>query len=219
MYNLTDKRGGYMKKNIQETIENIMITSEKGKIFTNSDFYDVGGKAAVEKALSRLNKEEKIFRILDGYYTIPKYSEIIKEYSYPSPDQLANKIAEKYSWKISPFGETALNLFGFSTQVSAKYEYISDGPYRDYEYRNQIIKFKHTNNKNISIFSKELSLVIQVIKALGKENITTIQYERLASYCAKHVKENLKRDTKHVTEWIYKVLRRIGEMNEDEQIY
>lgn len=200
-----------MKKSIHENIRNIILSYEKGTIFTNSDFYDIGSKSAVEQTLSRLNKENVIYRLLDGYYTIPKYSEVLQEYSYPSPDQLASKIADKYAWKISAYGETALNMVGFSTQVSAKYEYISDGPYREYEYRNQVIKFKHTNNKNISIFTKELSLVIQVIRALGKNKVNDTHISKLAVYCKKHVKEDLKNDTKQVTSWIYDILKRIGE--------
>jgi len=203
-----------MQKSVHENIKDIILSNEKGTIFTNSDFYDIGSKSAVEQALSRLHKEGIIYRLLEGYYTIPKYSEVLQEHSYPSPDQLANKISKKYAWKISPYGETALNIFGFSTQVSAKYEYISDGPYRKYEYRNQTIKFKHTNNKMILIFSKELSLVIQVIKALGKENLTDVYFEKLAVYCSKNVKENLKKDTKYVTSWIYDVLKKIEEINE-----
>lgn len=198
-------------KSMKVQIEIRMKEAERGTIFTINDFYDLGNTESIKKGLLRLVNDNTIYRLIDGFYVIPKYSPILQEYSYPSPDQLATKIAEKYVWKISPHGETALNLFGFSTQVSSKYGYISDGPYREYEYRNQIIKFKHTNNRNISIFTKELSLVIQVIRALGKQGVKDIHISRLAVYCKKHVKEDLKNDTKQVTAWIYDILKRIGE--------
>ena len=39
-------------------------------------------------------------------------------------------------------------------------------------YRDKKIIFKHTTNRNITSYSKELSILIQAIKALGKDNIS-----------------------------------------------
>jgi hypothetical protein len=125
---------------------------------------------------------------------------------------MANKIAEKYSWRICPCGEITLNSFGFSIQVPNTYEYVSDGPYRTYIYLGKEIYFKHTNNRNISMYSKELSLVIQVITALGKKHITESHVLILAQYCHKNVKEDLLQDTKYVVNWIYDVFKQINEV-------
>lgn len=79
----------------------------------------------------------KITRLIDGLYTKPKYSDILNEYSYPTASQVAEKIAEKFSWTIAPTNEIALNYVGLSTQVPNEYVYISDGAYRTYDYRNK----------------------------------------------------------------------------------
>ena len=184
-------------------------------IYTNSDFIDLGNQQVIKKALSRLVNNNKVHRILDGFYTIPFYSKVIEEYSYPTVDQLANKIAEKFSWNISLSGESTLNLLGISTQVSNNYEYISDGPYREYEYRGNTITFKHTSNRTISSFSKELSILIQGIKILGEQNITNDVIMRLSIYCRKHIKEDIVKDTKQIPSWIYEVLRKISEVNHE----
>ena len=138
-------------------IENIM-SENQGKIYSIHDFYNLGTKNTIKSALYRLNEEGKITRLIDGLYTKPKFSEILNEYSYPDANAVAEKIAIKFSWTISPSGDTALNNTGLSTQVPNEYVYISDGPYREYLYRNKKIIFKHTANRNITSYSKELSI-------------------------------------------------------------
>lgn len=200
-----------MNHSISNKILNRMNEAGKGIIFTNSDFYDLGNTDAIRKSLSRLCEERKIFRLIDGYYTIPRFVEIIQEYTYPSTHDLAQKIADKYFWNISAFGETALNQVGLSTQVPTICEYISDGPYREYEYLGTVIRFKHTSNRNISKYSKSISLLVQSIKAIGKENITNDQIRKLSEYGKKHVNENFLNETKSVPVWIYEILKKINE--------
>lgn len=188
-----------------------MDEKPKGTIYTNSDFIDLGNSDAIRKSLSRLCTEEKIYRLIEGYYTIPYYIELVQEYSYPSSDQLAKKIAEKYAWNITPYGETALNQVGLSTQVPVVSEYLSDGPYREYEYLNTQIKFKHTSNRNISKYSEPVALVVQSIKTIGKDKITNKQIQILAKFVKKYVKENILQETKSVPVWVYEVIKKIQE--------
>ena len=201
------------KQSLAIKILNRMSESTKGTIYTNSDFYDLGTVDAVRKSLSRLCNEEKIYRLIDGYYTIPYFIEIIQEYSYPSIDELAKKIAKKFVWNITPYGETALNQVGLSTQVPVVLEYLSDGPYREYQYLNTTIKFKHTSNRNITGYSRAVSLVIQSIKAIGRDKITDKHIYILAKYCKKNISENLLDETKSVSSWIYEVIKKIVEVN------
>lgn len=202
--------------NVSNSIINKMNQEEKGTIFTISDFYDLGSRSAIKTCLHRLVQEKKIYRLIDGYYTVPYYSELIKEYSYPSADQLAKKIAHKNAWKISPTGENALNQIGISTQVTSVCEYISDGPYRQYLYMNTAIQFKHTSNRTISRFSDALSLVIQGIKAIGEENITDKDIRIMSRFCTSYVEEDIIEATKIVPAWIYAVLKKICEVNQNE---
>ena len=196
---------------ITNQIEEIM-TENPGKIFSIHDFYHIGTKNTIKSVLYRLNEENKIFRLMDGLYIKPKYSEILKEYSYPDASEVAEKLAEKFSWTISPAGDTALNYTGLSTQVPNEYIYISDGPYREYSYREKKISFKNTTNRNISSYSKELSILIQAIKALGKDNITDENIQKLAVF-ARNVKEDLKKDTLKLPFWIQEVLEKIQEVS------
>ena len=182
---------------ITNQIEKIM-SENQGKVFSINDFYNLGTKNTIKSILYRLNKENQITRLIEGLYIKPKYSKILKEYSYPDANEIAEKLANKFSWTISPAGDTALNYIGLSTQIPNEYIYISDGPYREYLYRDKKIIFKHTTNRNITSYSKELSILIQAIKALGKDNIS---------------KEDFKEDTLKLPFWIQEVLQKIQVIN------
>lgn len=203
-------------ESINKKIEDIM-TSNTGEIFSINDFYGLGTKNTIKSVLYRLNEEDKITRLIDGLYTKPKYSEILKEYSYPDANALAEKIADKFSWTISPTGDTALNYTGLSTQVPNEYIYISDGPYRQYDYRNKKILFKHTSNRNITSYSKELSILVQAIRALGKDGIGEEELKKLAVF-AQNIKEDLKHDTLKLPFWVQEILEKIQEINNEKAI-
>lgn len=198
---------------ITNQIETIM-SENQGKIFSINDFYDLGTKNTIKSILYRLNEENEIVRLLDGLYTKPKYSKILDEYSYPDASAVAEKIADKFSWTIAPTGDTALNYTGLSTQVPNEYVYISDGAYREYLYRDKKIIFKHTTNRNITSYSKELSILIQAIKALGKDNIREEDIKKLAVF-AKGIQEDLIKDTLKLPFWIQEVLNKIQERNNE----
>ena len=198
---------------ITKQIENIM-SENQGKIFSINDFYNIGTKNTIKSVLYRLNEENKIKRLMDGLYIKPKYSNILKEYSYPDASEVAKKLADKFSWTIAPAGDTALNYTGLSTQVPNEYIYISDGAYREYLYRNKKIIFKHTTNRNITSYSKELAILIQAVKALGKDNISEEHIKKLEVF-AKNIKEDLKEDTLKLPFWIQEVLVKIQEIKHE----
>lgn len=200
--------------NMMTKIEEIMCENP-GKIYSIHDFYDLGTKNTIKSILYRLNEEGKITRLMDGLYTKPKYSHILDEYSYPTAQQVAEKLAEKFSWTIAPTNETALNYVGISTQVPNEYVYISDGAYRTYDYRNKKIIFKHTSNRNIKEYSKELSILIQAIIAIGKDKINEEDIKKMASF-SKNIEENLNKDTNKLPFWIKDVLLKIDREKNDE---
>ena len=203
-------------ESINKKIEDIM-TKNTGEIFSINDFYGLGTKNTIKSVLYRLNEEDKITRLIDGLYTKPKYSEILKEYSYPDANALAEKRAATCSWTRSPTGDTPLNYTGLSTQVPNEYIYISDGPYRQYDYRNKKILFKHTSNRNITSYSKELSILVQAIRALGKDGIGEEELKKLAVF-AQNIKEDLKRDTLKLPFWVQEILEKIQEINNEKAI-
>ena len=144
-----------------------------------------------------------------GVYENPKFNDFLGEYVKPHPDKVAKALARNYGWTIVPCGETALNMLGLSTQVPAVWLYVSDGNYREYTCGNFVIQFKRTTNKEISKISFKTALVIQAIKALGKDKITGDVIEKIRSLTTDKEKEQMFVEAKYATAWIYDVIKEI----------
>jgi hypothetical protein len=197
-------------------IRNRIIQSKIGTVFVPSDFKDIAGRNAIKMALSRLCEEQIVRRVMRGVYEYPEYSDLLQEFVVPFPDKVAKALARNYGWTIVPFGDTALNLLGLSTQVPNVWLYVSDGVYKTYEYDNILLKFKHTTNKEITGISYKTALVIQALKTLGNDNVTDKVVIKLSNSLSTDEKKALILEAKYATAWIYEVLKQIskwGEMN------
>ena len=195
--------------NYFEQILSRIESMAKGEVFIISDFSDLADVATVRKALSRLEEDGKIRRIMRGVYENPKFNDFLGEYVKPHPDKIAKALARNYGWTIVPCGDTALNMLGLSTQGPAVWLYVSDGNYREYTCGNFVIQFKRTTNKEISKISFKTALVIQAIKALGKDKITGDVIEKIRSLTTDKEKEQMFVEAKYATAWIYDVIKEI----------
>ena len=196
-------------------IKEKILNSKDGTIFTSVDFADIAENSRVGVILSRLEADGIIRRIMRGIYDKPIYNEFLREYVAPSPSLVAEAIARNFGWSIVPCGDTALNILGLSTQVPAVWSYVSDGTYKEYSFDNTTIKFKKTTNKEISKLSYKTALIIQALKALGKENITFDIIEKLKDNLTDEEKEKALFEAKTATSWIYEYIKEIarGENN------
>ena len=180
-----------------------------GAVFIANDFINIAGYETIRKALNRLADDGKIRKILRGIYYCPRYSDLLQEYEAPAPHQVAMAIARKFNWNIAPSGATALNILGLSTQVPAKWSYISDGAYNNFQYNNIIIEFKHRNNKEITGMSYNTAMIIQGIKALGKGNVNNAAVSKIRALLTIDEQKKTLLEAKPTTVWVYQVIRQI----------
>ena len=193
---------------IQKIFERIKKGSHDS-VYIAMDFLDLGEYNTVRQALLRLEKLDKIQKIMRGVYYYPRYSDLIGEYEAPSPSKAADALARKFNWTIAPCGDTALNQLGLSAQVPAKWSYISDGPYHKFKIGNLMIEFKHRNNREISGMSPITALVIQALKALGKDNIEEKQISIIKRKLTDDDKVLILQEAQQSTVWVYNVMKRI----------
>lgn len=196
-----------MREKYQIEIEERIKNFEGGHAFSAVDFADIADTDPTNKALSRLNENGTIRRIIQGVYDKPLYSELLDEYSSPKVEKVVEALARKFNWTVAPAGETALNYLHISTQVSNSWSYISDGPYRKYEIGPYTIEFKHRANKEISGKSLLTVSVIQALKFIGKTNIQKEDIERLSFSIPSEQKKKVLEESKTTTAWIYKIIK------------
>ena len=180
---------GYAKE-----IQNRIGAAPDGTIFIVSDFADVADSETIRRNLNRLVQAGTLRRILKGVFEKPKYSKLLGEYVAADPDAVA-----------------------LSTQVTAVWSYISDGPYKTYEWDKTKIEFKHRTNKEVTGLSPMTILVIQALKTLGKEHVDEKTIRVLSRRLNEDEKAALLAEGAEATDWIYTVIKEIckGEREND----
>lgn len=196
-------------KNISESIFYFISGHGRGWAFSSSDLSSRFERQQIDNALSDLAKEDKIRRIARGLYDYPRYSDFLQKTLSPDIDQVAYAYARKFSWRIEICGDSALNLLGLSTQIPANYLYLSDGPSKSYNIMGVVLKFKKSTLKDIGFKHRESTLIVQALKALGKDHLSEDVYSKIRDKIeAKHYNKIL-RDTKGSTGWIYEAIKQI----------
>lgn len=159
--------------------------------------------------MSRLEQSQQIRRVLRGVYDYPKFSKKLNKPLSPDIQQVAFALARKFNWRISPTGDTALNILGLSTQVPGRYVYLCNGTNRSYEIGQLTLEFKKASLKEIGFKYRESDLLVQAIKGLGKERLSDDVIEQLRAQFDAKQGERILKDTKLTTTWIYDVIKQI----------
>lgn len=204
--------------NMMKEIENRIEQAPYGTAFVISDFTDLCDYKTAQKSLERLVGAKKIRKPMWGIYDKPAYSTLIAQYAAPHIDNIAKAIARNYNWNIVPSGVHALNMLGLSTQVPYTYEYVSNGPYRTYNIDTVHISFYHRNNKEINGLSYKNALVIQALKAIGKDNITDRDRSKISSSLNQKEKQLFLKEARFTTSWIYREIKIICKEKEEKHV-
>ena len=182
----------------------------RGWAFSSNDLIKKFDRQQIDSTLSDLVKAKKIRRISRGIYDYPKYSELLQKELSPDIEQVARAIGRKFNWRIEVSGESALNILNLSTQIQAKYIYLSDGPNKSYKLFNDVeIEFKKSVLKDIGFRYKESSLIVQALKSLGKEHITDEIIEKIKEQIEPKISEKILKDTQSTTVWVYEIVKQI----------
>ncbi len=196
-------------KNISESIFYFISGHGRGWAFSSSDLAGRFARQQVDNALSDLAEANKIRRIARGLYDYPSFSDLLQKTLSPDIDQVANAYARKFSWRIEISGDSALNLLGLSTQIPAQYIYLSDGPSKSYDVMGVQLNFKKSSLKDIGFKHRESTLIVQALKALGKEHLSAEVFAKIREQIAKESFAKILRDTQGSTGWIYEAIKQI----------
>lgn len=196
-------------KNISESCFYFIAGHGRGWAFSPSDLAGRFSRQQADSLLSEMTRQGKIRRVARGLYDYPRYSDLLQKTLAPDIDEVAAAYARKFGWRIEVSGESALNLLGLSTQVPGRYVYLSDGPNRRYEVMGAALEFKKSALKNIGFKHRESSLIVQALKALGKERVTHEVIDKIRQQLEPRLFEKILKDTQGVTGWIYEAIKEI----------
>ena len=198
-----------MTGSIESKILHRIIGKKKGWVFAPSHFFDLGNRASVDQALSRLVRSGDIRRLARGLYDYPKNHPDFGDVP-PSVDRVASALAEKDNLKIQPSGAYAANLLGLSDQVPAKLVFLTDGSTRVVQVGNWQIKFKKTSPKNMATAGRVSGLVIQALRYLKQRNIEEKIINSLKRRLSAEDKKQLISDIRYAPAWIGEIFKQLN---------
>jgi hypothetical protein len=204
-----------MYNSIKDKIISRIYGHGRGWVFSQNDFLKNFKRYEIDNALKTLTDSGSIRRICRGIYDYPAYSTILQTYAGPDMNAVAWAIARKFKWQIYPSGDTALNYFGISTQIPGRLIYISSGPSRVFMTDFGNIEFKHSTQRETQFKYAESALVVQALRSLGINLITDDILMQIKSKFDADMWQKIKQDSISVTGWIYAVICKLIEMEND----
>ncbi|MFY9402651.1 MAG: DUF6088 family protein [Candidatus Omnitrophota bacterium] len=198
-----------MTKSIESKIFRRIVGKKKGWVFAPSHFLDLGNRAAVDQALSRLVRSGDIRRLARGLYDYPRKHPDFGDMP-PNVNRITAALAEKDNLKIQPSGAYAANLLGLLDQVPAKIALLTDGSTRVVQVGNWHIMFRKTSPKNMATAGRVSGLVIQALRYMKQRNIDERVINSLKRRLSPDDKKQLINDIRYAPAWIGEIFKQIN---------
>lgn len=154
---------------INERIRHTIDRAHHGMVYFPDSFPNIDEDYA-GKILASLTKCGKLLRVGQGIYVKPFISERFGPFS-PNVSDIVAAVAKRDNADVLPTGVAALNKLGLSEQVPMNAVYITSGTARVLNISGRKIILRHVSPSNFNYKGKLVPLLVQALKALGKDGI------------------------------------------------
>jgi len=183
-----------------------------GTSFSANDFADIGGYAAVRKALERLTKKGRLRRIRRGFYDRPSDHPLMGK-TAPDPTALVRGMMKHSNarWQVS--GAYAANMLHLSEQVPAKMVILTDGASRKIALGKLTLEFRHAAPRNLVAAGSVAGTVIQALRHLRQHGATDAVVANLRRQLDDDTKKSLQKTIPLLAAWMRPIIQRITACN------
>jgi len=181
----------------------------RGRVFVPKDFLDLGARAAVDAALTRLHRRGAIRRLGRGVYDYPAVHARLGPLT-PDPDLVAQAVVRSTDCLVVCTGARAANVLGLSTQVPAQATYLTDGTSRVLRVGGWTLRFQHAAPASLVGGDTVAGLVVRAIRYLGREHVGDDVVQRLRAAVAEPDKRALARLAHGAPAWMRPVIDRLA---------
>ena len=193
---------------IADRIMDRISEHETGWVCTPKDFVDLGNRAAVDQALSRLVKSGRLRRIGRGLYDVPRISKSFRWSISADLNSAIAAIARRDGSKTLPDSLDSANLLGLTNAVAAKAIYETDGHSRTVIVDGRTVRFRHAPPRVMRWAGKPGASVVQALRWLGPHasrdpDVVSILRRRLPDY----VKLDLSQNIRYLPAWMRPTVR------------
>lgn len=188
-------------------VKSVVYGHGRGWCMIPAYFRQAGTDVSVRKALSVLQKQGVVRRLSKGIYDYPVKDDVLGIIP-PDVDKVAQAYADKNKIRIQPTGAYAANLLGFDNQVPARVVFLTDGNSKKMTIGNTVYSFRKTSPKNMALAGRQIGLVIQALRHIGKDNITP-KVEMVLRDRLHHIElKEIKLSDKYAPSWVRGLIRK-----------
>jgi len=198
-----------MDRSVYDKIRRQIEKRLPGAVFVTREFLELGSRAAVDEALSRLTREGVIRRLGRGLYDYPRLHPLFGPVP-AEPDEIAAALARKTGSRLQSAGGQAANALGLSTQVPARAVYLTDGRRRTVHVGGQTIELRHAEPRSLAGAGRTEGTVIQALRHLGPKQINVEIIEQLRQTLTPREKTALQREALNAPGWLVPILQEIA---------
>ncbi|MCB1467536.1 MAG: type IV toxin-antitoxin system AbiEi family antitoxin domain-containing protein [Rhizobiaceae bacterium] len=171
-------------------------------VCTPKDFLDLGSRAAVDQALSRLAKSGDLRRVGRGLYDLPRTSGVLMRPAPVDMEKAVAALARRDSIRIMPDGIAAANQLGLTNAVPAKTSYVTDGATRDVKIGNRTVCLRHAGPRAMAWTGKSSAPVAQALRWFGPQAASDVRVATtLKRKLPDAVKKDLVRNSSSLPSW------------------
>ena len=179
----------------------------RSSVVTADDFADIGSRAAIDLALSRLVRRGTIQRIARGIYYYPETDPVLGA-AKPKVEAIVRAVAGAGRMRLQPSGAYAANLLGLSEQVPMRIVYLTDSQSRRIRIGKNEIIFKRSTPRNLHAAGRLGGLVVQALRFLGKDAADSTVIWKLREAVPMHERPLVVRDSLAAPAWIRDVVKK-----------
>lgn len=182
------------------------------RAFTPKDFLDLGGRAAVDQALSRLAKAGDLRRIGRGLYDRPRHSAVLGADAPASLDAVVAAVSRRARTSVIRDDLAAANAMGLTTAVPVRPAYVAARKIGDVAIDRRLVQFHRAKSALIPWIGSPAAPIVQ---ALLWARATNAPLDAAAATIRRHAskgaKSALARNLRALPAWAIGPARRIVE--------
>jgi hypothetical protein len=177
---------------------------------TPRDFLDLGSRAAVDQALTRLVKAGELRRVGRGLYDLPRISRTLNRSAPTSLDSVVAAVARRDNIRVMPDGIIAANRLGLTNAVPAKADYVTDGATRTIKVDGWTVRLRHARPNLMNWIGRPGAPVVQALhwlgpRAAGDPQTVAVLQRRLPD----NVKRDLAKGANTLPDWAARVVGKV----------
>lgn len=180
---------------------------EKGVVFSSRDFLELGNRATVDKALSRMVQKGEIERAARGLFFRPVKNRFVGNVPV-KVESVLEIISQQNGETIQVHGAEAARQFKLSTQVPTKAVFYTNGASRKIKVGNKEVHMIHTSNqRKLQYAGTKIGLAISALWYLGRKLVTPSVIIALKTSLTDEEFATLK--NANLAGWMYNVINEI----------